>query len=103
MAAWEPTLLVVSSLSATFPQFPQPFPPKRFERSLTQRPNFFILCVLSGVFCSLLLGLSLVGEGWLEGNSSVPEQDRWNGTEERPEWGASPEKPSKPLRFDTKS
>lgn len=44
-----------------------------------------------------------MGEGWLEGNSSVPEQVRWNGTEERPEWGASPEKPSKPLRFDTES
>ena len=39
----------------------------------------------------------------MEGNSSVPEQARWNGTEERPEWGASPEKPSKPLRFDTES
>ena len=43
------------------------------------------------------------GDGWLEGNSSVPERERWNGTEERPEWGASPEKPSKPLRFDTES
>src|SRR5271169_6589254 len=41
--------------------------------------------------------------GWVDGNSSVPEQVRWNGTEERPEWGASPEKPSKPLRFDTES
>ena len=39
----------------------------------------------------------------VDGNSSVPEQVRWNGTEERPEWGASPEKPSEPLRFETKS
>lgn len=27
---------------------------------------------------------------------------RWNGTEERPEWGASPAKPSKPLRTETR-
>src|SRR5437667_6899701 len=27
---------------------------------------------------------------------------RRNGSEERPEWGASPAKPSKPLRTDTK-
>src|SRR5215467_2582827 len=38
----------------------------------------------------------------LEGLSSVPEQARRNGTEERPEWGACPAKPSKPLRTDTK-
>src|SRR5208282_323133 len=44
-----------------------------------------------------------VVDGWLEGNSSVPEQVGRNGTEERPEWDASPEKPSKPLRFDTES
>src|SRR5260370_7581554 len=34
--------------------------------------------------------------------SSVPEQVRRNGTEERPEWGASPAKPSKPLRTRAK-
>jgi hypothetical protein len=39
----------------------------------------------------------------LEGNSSVPEHVRRNGTEERPEWDASPEKPSKPLRIGTRS
>jgi hypothetical protein len=39
----------------------------------------------------------------VDGNSSVPEQVRRNGTEERPEWGASPEKPSEPLRFETRS
>ena len=47
--------------------------------------------------------LGQVGDGWFDGNSSVPEQVRWNGTEERPEWGASPEKPSEPLRFETRS
>src|SRR5215472_3445009 len=40
--------------------------------------------------------------GWKEILRSQ-NKDRWNGTEERPEWGASPEKPSKPLRFDTRS
>ena len=44
-----------------------------------------------------------LSDGWCDGNSSVPEQVRWNGTEERPEWGASPEKPSEPLRFETRS
>ena len=44
-----------------------------------------------------------MGMEQLEGKSSVPERAGWNGTEERPEWGASPEKPSKPLRFGTRS
>ena len=47
---------------------------------------------------SALWGLA----GWKEILRSQ-NKVRWNGTEERPEWGASPEKPSKPLRFDTGS
>src|SRR5438874_4603731 len=51
---------------------------------------------LSGAAPEILEPLS-----W-KGISSVPEQARRNGSEERPEWGASPAKPSKPLRTDTK-
>jgi hypothetical protein len=73
-------------------------------RKLFDRTVFLLytLCFVRGIFPKQC-GHLLVRGGWLEGNSSVPEQDRRNGTEERPEWGASPEKPSKPLRFGTKS
>src|SRR5215469_5591821 len=39
--------------------------------------------------------------GW-KGNLRSRNNVRRNGTEERPEWGASPAKPSKPLRTETK-
>src|SRR6266404_4242163 len=38
-------------------------------------------------------------EGYLQSRNIA----RRNGTEERPEWGASPAKPSKPLRVETGS
>src|SRR6267378_359675 len=38
-------------------------------------------------------------EGYLRSRNIA----RRNGTEERPEWGASPAKPSKPLRVETRS
>jgi hypothetical protein len=85
------------------PGFPQKFQARGFESRLTEPPFFSILCVLSGEFPPSSTATRTAWGGWLEGNSSVPEQDRRNGTEERPEWGASPEKPSKPLRFGTKS
>ena len=83
--------------------FPQFFPLLCIERSLTAYTNFFILYALSGDFPRVVRPSASWGlAGWKEILRSQ-NNVRWNGTEERPEWGASPEKPSKPLRFDTES
>jgi hypothetical protein len=85
------------------PHFPQFFLLDCFESCLTEPPFFSILCVLSGDFSPSSAATSQVGVvGW-KGILQSRNIDRRNGTEERPEWGASPEKPSKPLRFGTKS
>src|SRR5436305_10279599 len=48
-------------------------------------------------------GSGLFGVVELEGNYLQSRNNvRRNGTEERPEWGASPAKPSKPLRTEAK-
>src|SRR6059058_5420856 len=52
---------------------------------------------LSGAAPSCWEPLRLEGK-YLRSRNNV----RRNGSEERPEWGASPAKPSKPLRTDTK-
>ena len=49
------------------PTFPQFFPLPCIERSLTPEPNFFILCVLSGVFPRVVRPSAYWGmAGWKE-------------------------------------
>src|SRR5205823_12719886 len=79
------------------------FPPLEFERfdsahflpytSVFVRDAFS----LSGAAPDGLESLELEGN-YLRSRNKV----RRNGTEERPEWGASPAKPSKPLRTESK-
>src|SRR6266436_1115898 len=72
-------------------------------KDLTGRVFFPILRCLSGMLYPEWGGSGLFGVVELEGNYLQSwNKVRRNGTEERPEWGASPAKPSKPLRTEAK-
>ena len=81
--------------------FPQGFPRLCAECDLTVYVVFLILRCLSGVVCALGGGPRKRSSSWKEYLRSR-NKERRNGTEERPEWGASPAKPSEPLRIEAR-
>src|SRR5437660_3581938 len=79
------------------------FPPLEFERFDSAHFLSYTSVFVRDAFLPEWGGSRWFGVVELEGNYLRSRNKvRRNGTEERPEWGASPAKPSKPLRTEAK-
>ena len=79
------------------------FPPLEFERFDSAHFLSYTSVFVRDAFLPEWGGSRWFGVVELEGNYLRSRNKvRRNGTEERPEWGASPAKPSKPLRTESK-